>query len=235
MRTRNIDWRAAAPKRERGVVLIAALIALVAMTLAALALVRSLDTGLTIAGNMAFRTVALMSGDIGADYASGYLRNNPHNLLVTGAASGYYASWNGQCDTTGNRTPAQKNDDIQWDPSGALNFACGVRAAAVPAMPSGYAASYVIMRTCECEGRPGAPCPATGLPNICSGDGGSRFHGTPDYVYNDGGVGSGGGSGGGSGSTGSRTSSSNPYYRAVARVVGPRNTIVFVEQVVSLQ
>jgi type IV pilus assembly protein PilX len=55
--------------RENGLVLLVALIALVAMTLAGLALMRSVDTGNVIAGNMAFRQSALQSADIGVEAA----------------------------------------------------------------------------------------------------------------------------------------------------------------------
>lgn len=59
----------AALQRQRGVVLIMALIALVALTLAGLAMVRSVDTGNVIAGNMAFRQAAMQQADVGIEAA----------------------------------------------------------------------------------------------------------------------------------------------------------------------
>lgn len=55
--------------RQRGVVLFFALIALVVMSLAAVALIRSVDTSTMIAGNLAFKQSATTSGDSGLEAA----------------------------------------------------------------------------------------------------------------------------------------------------------------------
>ena len=47
--------RIAAPRAQRGVVLFIALIAMVVMSLAGVALIRSVDTTGSVAGNLAFR------------------------------------------------------------------------------------------------------------------------------------------------------------------------------------
>ena len=54
---------------QRGVSLVIALIALVAMTLAGLALMRSVDTTNLISGNLAFRQSALNATDVGVETA----------------------------------------------------------------------------------------------------------------------------------------------------------------------
>lgn len=54
---------------QQGVVLFIALIALLAMSLAALALIRSVDTGGIIAGNLAFRQSATTLSDVGIEAA----------------------------------------------------------------------------------------------------------------------------------------------------------------------
>jgi Tfp pilus assembly protein PilX len=46
------------PRRQRGAILFIALIVLVAMSLAGIALMRSVDTNVLIAGNLAFRQSA---------------------------------------------------------------------------------------------------------------------------------------------------------------------------------
>ncbi|MEJ7807583.1 MAG: hypothetical protein WKG03_16870, partial [Telluria sp.] len=69
MKTRTCFRPPAAPLRQRGVVLLMALIALVALTLAGLAMVRSVDTGNVIAGNMAFRQAAMQQVDVGIEAA----------------------------------------------------------------------------------------------------------------------------------------------------------------------
>jgi len=79
------------PRRERGVVLLVALIALVAMTLAGLALMRSVDTGNVIAGNMAFRQAALQSSDIGVEAAFSALPSILATSKDANIANQYYA------------------------------------------------------------------------------------------------------------------------------------------------
>lgn len=59
--------------RQRGVVLFIALIALVTIMLAAIALVRSVDTSSLVAGNIAFRRSATSSGDGGLEGAITWL------------------------------------------------------------------------------------------------------------------------------------------------------------------
>ena len=54
-------------RREQGVVLFIALIVLVAMSLAGIALMRSVDTGILIAGNLGFRQNATHVGDLGIE------------------------------------------------------------------------------------------------------------------------------------------------------------------------
>ena len=56
-------------RRQRGAVLFMALIALIALTLAGLAMVRSVDTGNVISGNMAFRQAAMQNSDVGIEAA----------------------------------------------------------------------------------------------------------------------------------------------------------------------
>lgn len=62
--------------QQRGVVLMIALIMLVAMTLAGVSLVRSVDTSNLIAGNLAFKQSTLNAADFGADAAMTWLNNN---------------------------------------------------------------------------------------------------------------------------------------------------------------
>ena len=81
----------AAPQRQRGVVLIMALIALVALTLAGLAMVRSVDTGNVIAGNMAFRQAAMQQADVGIEAAFIALPGIVNSSKDANIANQYYA------------------------------------------------------------------------------------------------------------------------------------------------
>ena len=56
-------------QKQNGLVLFVALIAMVAMLLAGLALMRSTDTGNVLAGNFAFKESSLQASDIGLDAA----------------------------------------------------------------------------------------------------------------------------------------------------------------------
>lgn len=218
----------AAPRARRagqaGVVLIVALIALVAITLASVALVRSIDTGLTIAGNTAFKEATTAASDVATDVAVSWLKINssPASTLHASAAAGFYANWLTGCDMTGNKTPSNKSDDVDWAASGAAS--CGAKAVSASGMPSGYSASYVITRMCTCDGAPAATC-GGGRDNICAGMAGKgRTHFTVDYAYR-----------GLKSEEASRVATGSPYYRIITRVVGPRNTTSFVETVVTLE
>lgn len=57
------------PRSQRGVVLLIALIILVAMTLAAIGMIRSVDTGSVVAGNLAFKQATAHANDTGASAA----------------------------------------------------------------------------------------------------------------------------------------------------------------------
>lgn len=63
------ERRIAAPRKQRGVVLLIALIVLVAMTLAAIGMMRSVDTGNVIAGNLAFQQATSQASDAGTSKA----------------------------------------------------------------------------------------------------------------------------------------------------------------------
>ncbi len=80
--------------KQRGVVLFIALIALVVMSLAAVALIRSVDTSTLIAGNLASKQAATASADSGLETALSWMAAvpTPATLDASNAASGYYAT-----------------------------------------------------------------------------------------------------------------------------------------------
>lgn len=86
--------------RQRGAVLFISLIVLVAMTMAGIALMRSVDTGSLIAGNLALRSAATNAADAGIESARIWLTGQTAaSLNDDGAAgSGYYANWQGDFD-----------------------------------------------------------------------------------------------------------------------------------------
>lgn len=121
--------------RQRGAVLFFALIALVVMTLAAVALIRSVDTNTLIAGNLAFKQSATSSGDGGVEAAITWLSNNVATLDNANAAAGYYNSVN--------QLPAMNLPSLNW--SAANSKSEGMDAA-------GNTVRYIIQRMCRHTG-----------------------------------------------------------------------------------
>ena len=84
--------RVAKPGKQRGVVLVIALIALVALTLSGIALMRSVDTGNVIAGNFAFKQAALHASDTGVEKAFTDLPTIIATSLNTDISGQYFAT-----------------------------------------------------------------------------------------------------------------------------------------------
>jgi Tfp pilus assembly protein PilX len=79
---------------QRGVVLFIALIVLVAMTLAGLGMMRSVDTNNLIAGNLAFKNAATSAGDAAIEAARTWIAaKTPGQLETNQPALGYFANW----------------------------------------------------------------------------------------------------------------------------------------------
>jgi len=136
--------------RQRGVVLFFALIALVVMSLAAVALIRSVDTSTMIAGNLAFKQAATSSGDMGIETAMNWLAAEQQAMLNAGknvlldadhtfnlsnaanAALGYYSSARPILELT--------DGTVNWD--NADSALAGTDA-------SGNTVRYIIERMCR--------------------------------------------------------------------------------------
>lgn len=206
-----------AGRRERGVVVFVALMVLVAMTLAGIALVRSIDTATVISGNLAFKQTTTQSADSGTESAITWIASHSSGttLYTASPSDGYYANWMELCDLTGNQTPGDTSDDVNWD---GTNTGCNANAKAVSAsmLAPGYTASYVIHRMCDKDGNPNDPATycATFKNTSASSTGSTK----------------------GGGSYGSMPLPSAPqyYYRVTTRVVGPRNSISFVQAIIYL-
>ncbi|MGE5794815.1 MAG: hypothetical protein ACM36B_19120 [Bacteroidota bacterium] len=137
----------APPRRgQRGVVLMVALIVLVALTLAGLSMVRTSDTGVVIAGNLAFRQAASQALDTGVEAAVAAI---PSDLAQSDTAinSKYY--------------PYMLALDSDGLPSGITWKGAGQPAAANtianPGGLTGYTVRYVVERMCFLGGGNIAP------------------------------------------------------------------------------
>lgn len=116
-------------KNQQGVVLLIALIILVAMTMAGIAMVRSVDTGNIISGNLAFKQSSLAAADQGIQEAYEWLNNNRAALANSDLPNGYYSS------ISGNFTGFVEAD---WDNAKSLGAADA----------AGNTVEYVIHRLC---------------------------------------------------------------------------------------
>ena len=199
------------PGKQRGVVLFIALIALVALTLAGIALMRSVDTGNVIAGNLAFKQATLQASDLGTEAALSALTNiiNTHLDADCWACAAdttgvYYATMRWVNPTTGVLTTAA---DAYPPPLGTP-----IDWTTVPTVPTtavDYKVQYVIDRLCH-----GPPIPVTDIPGQCISSvplGGGTFTAN-GIVF---------------------ASATAVYYRVTVRVTGPRNTVSMVQTMLS--
>lgn len=77
---------------QRGVILFIALIVLVAMTLAGIGMMRSVDTNNVIAGNLAFKNAASSAADAAVEVARAWVMSQTPGQLEADQA-GYFANW----------------------------------------------------------------------------------------------------------------------------------------------
>lgn len=85
-----------APRKQHGVVLFIALIVLVAMSLAGVALWRSIGTGIMIAGNVAMQRGAVTSSDAGIEAGRQWLIDN--SGVLNNTQQGYVSFWDERFD-----------------------------------------------------------------------------------------------------------------------------------------
>jgi type IV pilus assembly protein PilX len=116
-------------QQQRGIVLFIALIALVVMSLAAVALIRSVDTNSLISGNLAFKQAATTSADAGteaainmligmrdlaANSAKNVLNDATHTFNITDTAtnSGYFSNADPALNLTADATWNDVNNRV---------------------------------------------------------------------------------------------------------------------------
>lgn len=140
---------ASARRKQGGVSLVIALIALLAMTLAGFALIRAVDTANVISGNLAFRQATLHATDVGVETALATL-----GTIVTTSPDANYPSGcaSGAC----NYYPTKQAVNSAGIPT-AIDWTL------VPgtSVDSSYAVQYVIDRLCE------GPTPVTDITAKC--------------------------------------------------------------------
>lgn len=199
---RKFAQRRGAGARQRGVVLMVALIVLVAMTLAGIALMRSVDTTTIIAGNLAFQQSATNSGDYGTEAAIAWLETNNSGVFLHSNvyAQGYSAA---------RQDPAVGQS---WDTFWSSVLVPAGQVVTLAQDATGNTVAYAIQRLCNAQGDPvsvGVDCT---VPQTSGGAStSSKGAGTVQLLYN-----------------------SAIYYRITSRVAGPRNTVSYVQTIVTM-
>jgi hypothetical protein len=193
--------------RERGVVLIVALIVMVATILAAIALVSSVDVATMISGNLAFRQAGVQAADSGVEVARRWLMARPFDDLSGNVPPSYFATWDGGVTTTVK----------VFDPS---TFEWSTKSTSLTPDAAGNTVAYVVHRMCANVGDPGIANCFTAR-SAASGGNSNRIREPGDPPCFD-------------PNTGANTcgSTNNPYYRITVRVTGPRSTLTYVQAVI---
>lgn len=131
---------------QTGVVMVVTLIVLVAMTLAAIALVRSVDTTNVIAGNLAFKQASINAADRGAQQAVAWLESAGNLLYSNNFPNGYTA--------TEQQPAANQSWDSYWNNSIAANNLNICAPTNCTPDAAGNVVSYTIHRLCDSVGAP---------------------------------------------------------------------------------
>lgn len=141
--------------RQRGTVLMFALILIAVLLLAGIALMRSVSTSNIIAGNLAFQQSAVNAADRGVEAAVAWLEGAA-SLTANSTADGYYAS---------RQDPAAGQS---WD-----DFFSTLTARSLAEDGAGNTVSYVIHRLCNSPGTPAYP--GCSWPPVDTGSSGNSY------------------------------------------------------------
>jgi type IV pilus assembly protein PilX len=159
-----------------------------------------------IADNLAFRQAATHAADAGTEAAASWLATNNNNSLWQNVAGSGYS--------------AQRSDPSagqSWDDYWQTFFVPNNMVVTLPTDAAGYTVSYTIQRMCFGVGDPNATGPIPPPPQ-CEKTTASALA-----------------------TTSSKTAGTVPlnqiaqvYYRITTRVVGPRNTVSYVQTIVAI-
>lgn len=203
---RSVSPRSAAPRRQRGTMLIIALIVLVSLTLAGVAMMRSVDTASIVAGNIAFKQSTVVASDQGIQAAYGWVTSvagsaTLYNDGVAGTPSaGYVAS------VAANEAANWWDDPVVWGTAYQVNGGF--------ADASGNIVYYLIHRMCPpvLTGKaPNSSCASTADSVTIGGEGVDQS--TPNFF----------------------TRPPAYHYRVTVRSQGPRNSVSIVQTMIRSQ
>lgn len=210
MRPISMSGRRNLPRRQEGVVLMVALIVLIAMTLAGIGIMRSIDTGTLVAGNIGFRQGAVSSADLSLETVHQFITVHRTELDFDNSTYGYYSTRQDSLDITGNKTEGGL-DGVDW---GGSDPTQPVKAAYAGVVANGYEVYYLVHRLCTLPGSVNLPNQSCATAQIAA-EGSTKD--APDY------------------SSYPLKSKNAVYYRVTARVNGPKNTVSYVQSVFLLK
>ncbi|MCH8178704.1 MAG: hypothetical protein IIA02_02825 [Proteobacteria bacterium] len=209
--------------RQRGMSLIFALLALLALSLGAVALVRSVDSGTSVLGNLGFKQETLASSERATQAAIDWLAANAATLDSNNTGQGYYASATDNLDATGQLSSKTDRVLLDWNgdtcgyASGTVTGKCTLtpRTVATASSTEPVTLRYAIFRLCATTGS------ATATGNSCaapanSGAGVAADKGSLDY----------------SKPAPLSGTAQGTYYRIVVQAVGARSTSSITETIV---
>lgn len=204
---------------QEGIVLLMALIVLVALTLAGLALTRSVYTSNVIAGNLAFQQAATHAADRGIEDAIAWLEaNNGKATSATATAcTGAQSSTVLACDQADHGYVAhhQEPNGQSWATFWDENFVKNNLPKSIGADDAGNTVAYVIERMCSQFGdsqATGNDCTTSPVASDSTCAGGSSCDAQKVNL----------------------ASVSQVYYRITVKVTGPRNAQSYVQSMVAL-
>jgi len=211
--------------RQKGFVLFMTLMVMVIMSIAGLALLRAVDSSTLVAGNIGYKQAAIISTDSAIKSATDWMALGATVLTADSSTNGYYSASYGviagasganpiSYDWTGQSTPADAGDDVDWDgthssiPTKAkqVTFPNGTTTDA-----SGNRAYYVVHRLCD------SPAALSSAPGVSCATSNSQVAAI--------------GSTAGAASYGQKalTSVSQVFYRVTVKVIGPKNTVSYAQ------
>lgn len=200
---------------QNGLVLFVALVALVVMSLAAVALIRSVDTNTLVTGNLAFKQSASITSSFGLEAMADTIGANPLVYAdISHPADGYYANCEFVEATPSNRTCRDNHLTMEatWTDANsrlANSLLTGINNGRDQ---YGNTIRYVVERMCRNEGPANATHCLMSLEDDGSNNGCSNNVGTST-----------------AGLIMPCTSVPIPLYRVTVRINGPKNTVSYVQ------
>lgn len=204
---------------QAGVSLLFALLALVALSLASLALVRSVDTSTMVMGNLGFKQDATAMADQATREAINWLTSSGADLSKDLPSKGYYAQMNDDVDVVA--TSGDNKQLVNWNLDGC-KYAENMTGSVCKVRPNDAVTihhattNYIIFRLCASTGGSNDTSNSCAKPLSTASSTASK-KGKLDYSDYE-----------------RFTSVNGVYYRIVVRVVDPRQTTSFVETIVHI-